>query len=80
MPDKKCGFFFSDTPAPPRKGRPESMPVKLRMKAGDDDPKNGHSGRPGFFRAPLAILGAMLVKPGSGSTVRPPKPPKSKAG
>lgn len=71
MPDKKCGFFFSDTPLPPRNGpRPESMPVKLRMRAGDDDPPNGHAGRPGFFRAPLAILGAMFVRPGSGSTVK----------
>jgi hypothetical protein len=74
MPDKKCGFFFSDTPAPPPKhGRPESMPVKLRMRAGDDEVRNGRAGRPGFFRAPFAILGAMFVRPGSGSTVKQPK-------
>ena len=74
MPDKKCGFFFSDDPKTAKKGPPkESMPAKLRMKAGDDEPKNGHAGRPGILRAPFAVLGAMLVKPGSGSTIRPPK-------
>jgi len=74
MPDKKCGFFFSDTPLPPSKSpRPEAMPAKLRMRAGDDDPRNGHAGRPGFFRAPFAILGAMFVRPGSGSTVKQQK-------
>ena len=71
MPEQKCGFFFSDGPAPAKKGaRPESMPVKLRFKAGDDEPKNGHAGRPSLLRAPFAILGAMFVRPGSGSTVK----------
>jgi hypothetical protein len=35
------------------------------------------------LRAPFAVLGALLVKPGSGSTLRPAKkdpPTKSKAG
>ncbi len=79
MPDKKCGFFFSDSPASKKPGaRPESMPVKLRFRAGDDDPKNGHPGRPKLFRAPFAILGALFVRPGSGATARrngkPPSP------
>ena len=69
MPEQKCGFFFSDGPAPKKPGaRPESMPVRLRFRAGDDDPKNGHPGRPKFFRAPLAILGALFVRPGSGAS------------
>ena len=81
MPDKKCGFFFSDDPAPPAKGpRPESMPVKIRMRAGDDDPRNGHAGRPRILRAPFAILGALFVRPGSGAGPPPPPPPSSPKG
>jgi hypothetical protein len=76
MPEQKCGFFFSDDPATKRPGpAPESMPVRLRFKAGDDEKRNGHAGRPSIFRAPFAILGSMLVRPGSGSTAK--RNPKS---
>lgn len=74
LPEKKCGFFFSDAPPPVPKGgrRPRAIPVRLRFRPGDDEKRNGFRGRIPIFRAPLALLGAMLARPGSGGTPRRP--------
>lgn len=70
MPDRRCGFFFTDTPQKADRPRSESMPVHLRFRAGDDELRNEHAGRPGLLRTPLAVLGAILGRPGSGGAPR----------